>query len=100
MLLLGDLVPARRALAIGLVNRVVAARSLWPAGRRLAAELAARAPIAQRFAKEALHAALDLPLLEGLRLEGDLYVLLQTTADRDEGIASFRAKRAPRYRSR
>ena len=100
MLLLGELVPARAALALGLLNRIVAARGLWPAGRRLAAEIATRAPIAQRFAKEAVRSALDLPLLEGLRLEGDLYVLLQTTADRDAGIASFRTKRAPRYRGR
>lgn len=100
MLLLGERVSARQAEVWGLVNRVVAARSLWPAGRRLAAELAARAPVAQRYAKEALHAALDLPLLEGLRLEGDLYVLLQTTADRDAGIASFGTRRRPRYEGR
>ena len=30
--------------------------------------------------------ALDLPLDDGLRLEHDLYVLLQTTADRREGV--------------
>lgn len=100
MLLLGERLPAKRAEAVGLVNRVVAARGLWPAGRRLAAEIAARGPVAQRFAKEALHAALDLPLLEGLRLEGDLYVLLQTTTDRDAGIASFRTRRPPRYDGR
>lgn len=100
MLLLGELVPARAALALGLLNRVVAERGLWTAGRRLASQIAARAPIAQRFAKEAVRSALDLPLLEGLRLEGDLYVLLQTTADRDAGIAGFRVKQPPRYRGR
>jgi len=100
MLLLGELLPARRALELGVVNQLVAARALRAAGAKLAHDLAARAPIAQRFAKEALRAAPDLPLLEGLRLEGDLYVLLQTTADRDAGIASFRTRRQPRYEGR
>jgi enoyl-CoA hydratase/carnithine racemase len=100
LLLLAEAVPSRRALELGLVSRVVAARGLWSAGARLAAELAARGPIAQRLAKEALRASGDLPLAEGLRLEGDLYVLLQSTADRNEGIASFRERRRPRFRGR
>ncbi|HEY8517740.1 MAG TPA: enoyl-CoA hydratase/isomerase family protein [Candidatus Binatia bacterium] len=100
MLLLGETVRATRALRLGLVHRVVAARSLFAEGARLAAQLAERAPIAQRLAKEAMLAAFDLPLAEGLRLEGDLYVLLQSTRDRDEGIASFREKRRPRFANR
>jgi|SRR5581483_3895942 len=100
MLLLGEIVPARTALAIGLVHEVSSARALEAAGRRLAARIAERGPIAERFAKEALGAAFDLPLAEGLRLEGDLYVLLQTTRDREEGIASFRKKRSPRFTGR
>jgi len=100
MLLLGEVLDARRALAAGLVQDVVPARGLRAAGERLAARIAERAPIAQRLGKEALRAALDLPLLEGLRLEGDLYVLLQTTRDRDEGIASFRERRRPRFEGR
>jgi enoyl-CoA hydratase/carnithine racemase len=100
MILLGETVGARRACAIGLVNRVAPGPRLRAEGRQLADRLAARGPIAQRLGKEALRAAHDLPLAEGLRLEGDLYVLLQTTSDRDEGIASFRARRRPRFRGR
>ena len=100
MLLLAEAVTARRAAALGLVHEVVPGRTLARRGDELAAALAARAPIALRLAKEALRAAHDLPLAEGLRLEGDLYVLLQTTRDRDEGIASFRGKRAPRFTGR
>ena len=68
--------------------------------RKLADAIAERGPIAQRLGKEALRAAGDLTLAEGLRLEGDLYVLLQSTRDRDEGIASFRTRRRPRFRGR
>jgi len=97
MLLLSERVAAPVALAWGLVDEVVTPGRLPAAGRALAGRLAARGPIAQRFAKEALGAALDLPLAEGLRLEGDLYVLLQTTRDREEGLASFRERRPPVY---
>lgn len=100
MLLTGERMTARAARDAGLVARVCPAGELWRSGARLAAEMASRAPIAQRLAKEALHAASDLPLAEGLRLEGDLYVLLQSTADRDEGIASFRERRRPVFRGR
>lgn len=100
MLLLGERISARDALASGLVEQVVSRRRLRAAGEDLAARIAARGPVAQRFAKEAASAALDLPLAEGLRLEGDLYVLLQTTLDRAEGIASFRERRRPTFSGR
>ncbi len=100
MLLLGERLTARAALDAGLVQRVCPARDLWRTGARLAAQMASRAPIAQRLAKELVRAAADLPLAEGLRFEGDLYVLLQSTADRDDGIASFRERRKPVFRGR
>jgi enoyl-CoA hydratase/carnithine racemase len=100
MLLLGTPVPAPTALAWGLVSRVVPAARRLPSARRLAAELAARGPLALRLAKEAVVRALDLALDDGVRLEHDLYVLLQTTADRAEGIAAFRGRRAPRFAGR
>ena len=59
--------------------------------------LAARGPLALRFAKEAVVKALDLPLAEGMRLEQDLYVLLQTTEDRREGVRAFLERRRPRF---
>jgi enoyl-CoA hydratase/carnithine racemase len=100
MILLAETVGATRAVALGLAARSVARARLAVEGRKLADAVAARGPIAQRLGKEALRAAGDLPLAEGLRLEGDLYVLLQSTRDRDEGIASFRERRRPRYRGR
>lgn len=100
MLLLGETIPAARAARLGLVHEVVERDALARRTRALARGMAQRGPAAQRLAKEALRAALDLPLSEGLRLEGDLYVLLQSTEDREEGIASFREKRRPRYRGR
>jgi enoyl-CoA hydratase len=91
---------AREALAWGLVSQVVPAARLRAAAARVARGLAARGPMALRFAKEAVIRALDLPLDDGIRLEQDLYVLLQTTLDRREGIGSFLEHRSPRYDGR
>ena len=62
--------------------------------------LAAKGPLALRLGKEAVVRALDLPLADGIRLEHDLYVLLQTTADRRAGIEAFLARRKPRFGGR
>ena len=97
MLLLGEILTARRALDAGLVQAVVPAQRLSAEVRSWQRALASRGPQAQKYAKEALRAAADVPLAEGLRLEGDLYVLLETTGDRREGVAAFRDGRKPRF---
>jgi len=94
----GETVTAEEALEIGLVSRVVAPEDLMAESLALAESLAAKAPIALRFAKEAVSKGLDLTLDQGLRLEADLYFLLHTTDDRTEGIRAFLEKRSPRFR--
>jgi enoyl-CoA hydratase len=100
VVLLGRRVDAREMLAWGLLHEVVPAAKLAGTAARLAGELARRGPLAVRLAKEAVLRALDLPLDDGIRLEHDLYVLLQTTADRREGVAAFRERRPARFTGR
>lgn len=100
MLLLGQRLRAREAFAWGLAADVVPPARLGRTAEKCARDLARRGPIALRYAKEAVHRALDLPLEAGVRLEHDLYVLLQTTTDRREGVAAFRARRRPRFEGR
>src|SRR5206468_3582207 len=100
LLLSGRRVGAREALAIGLADRVLPAGGFRPAVRREIAGLCRKGPLALRLAKEAVRKGLDLTLEQGIRLEQDLYVLLQTTADRREGIRAFRGKRTPRFRGK
>jgi enoyl-CoA hydratase len=95
--LLGGDVPAARAVEWGLASLVAPRGGLTRAAARMAHDLAARGPLALRCAKEAVTRALDLPLDDGIRLEHDLYVLLQTTADRREGVDAFLARRPPRF---
>lgn len=98
LLLTGRSVAAREALDIGLVSRVASRPRLAKAVREEVESLRSKGPVALRLAKEAVVKGLDLTLEQGIRLEQDLYVLLQTTADRQEGIRAFLEKRKPRFR--
>jgi enoyl-CoA hydratase/carnithine racemase len=100
LVLLGERLSARDAEAWGLVSEVVAPGRLATRVAAHARALAARGPIALRYAKEAVLRALDQTIEDGVRLEHDLYVLLQTTADRREGIDAFLARRPPRFHAR
>src|SRR5213595_148634 len=97
MILTGARIDAREALRIGLVERVVPAGEALSSAQTLARTLAERAPVAMRYAKEAVVKGLELPLSEGVRLENDLATLLRTTEDRIEGAKAFLEKRKPRF---
>ena len=97
MILTSRLVNASEALSIGLVNRVVDDNELINEAAAMAQQIAAGAPIAARYLKEAVLHGLDLTLDQGLRLETDLNVLLHGTTDRAEGIESFLERRSPEY---
>ena len=100
MILTGARVPAAEALRIGLVERVVPVAELLPAAQALARTMADKAPVALRYAKEAVVSGLGLPLADGLRLENDLSTLLRTTEDRVEGARAFVEKRKPKWSGR
>jgi enoyl-CoA hydratase/carnithine racemase len=98
MILLGTAIGASRAHSLGLVHAVVDDPSAT--ALELAAELAARGPLALEFAKEAIHRGAELPLRDGLRLEGDLNHQLAATDDRAEGLQAFFDKRPPDFAGR
>ena len=100
LILTGARIPADEALRIGLVERVVATGEALKAATELARTIAAKAPVALRYAKEAVVKGLGMSLEDGLRLEGDLSTLLRTTEDRVEGAKAFLEKRKPRWTGR
>jgi enoyl-CoA hydratase len=100
LILTAETIGAQEALEIGLVNRVVPGAELTDEASALASSMAEQGPIALRFIKEAVNKGLDMTLEQGLRLEGDLYFLLHTTADRTEGINAFLKKRKPKFKGR
>ncbi len=100
MILTGARISAAEALGLGIVERVVPNAELMSSATELAKNLAGRAPVALRYAKEAVVKGLELPLADGLRLENDLSTLLRTTEDRAEGARAFLEKRKPRWAGR
>ena len=99
-LFLGQRWDAERALALGLVGEVVPSADLDAGVSRWAALLAERAPIAARVLKDTVRRGLDVSLEQGLLIEEDAYLLLQTTEDRKEGIRAFLQKRKPKFEGR
>ncbi len=97
MLLTAEPIDAEEAYRCGLVCKVVPAENLEREAESLANTLASRAPIAVRYAKEAINKGMDMTLDQGLRLEADLSFLLQSTEDRDEGIKAFIEKRKGQF---
>jgi enoyl-CoA hydratase/carnithine racemase len=96
LLFTGRLMPAAEAHALGLVNRVVASDDLDRAARELALEIAANAPLTLRATKEMLRRiAVRRRLPDGA--DRDLIELCYESADFREGVASFLAKRKPRW---
>jgi enoyl-CoA hydratase len=98
MILTAELIDAKEAYQVGLVSSVVPVDKLAEEAEGIAKRLISRAPIAVRYAKEAVYKGVDMTLDQGLRLEADLSFLLQTTADREEGIKAFLEKRAAQFK--
>lgn len=100
LVLTGRQMTAREAEAAGLVTRVVPDELVLDESRSLAKEIAAKAPVAVRLAKEAVLKAYDTHLEGGLEFERKCFYLLFATEDRKEGIRAFLAKRPPRFEGR
>jgi len=100
LILTAEMIDAQEAHRIGLVNRIVEAKELLSAVTEMAHAVAAKGPIALRYAKEAVLQGLDMTLEQGLRLEADLYFILHTTRDRTEGIKAFQKKRKAKYKGK
>ncbi len=91
---------AQEALQFGLVNRVVPVERYLEEALTLAEEIAARAPLAVRLAKEAVNAALETSLTEGLAAERRNFYLLFATEDQKEGMKAFIEKRKPQWKGK
>jgi len=89
---------AEEALHYGLVNRVDPVESYLDEALKLAAEIAARAPLAVRFGKETVNKTFELSLTEGLHAERRAFTGLFATDDQKEGMAAFIEKRKPDWK--
>ena len=100
MILNNRTLTADEALQFGLVNRVVPLERYLDEALALAEEIAARAPLAVRLAKEAINNAFESSLTNGLADERRAFHLLFATEDQKEGMAAFVEKRKPAWKGR
>jgi enoyl-CoA hydratase len=100
LILTGEPIGAQEALRIGLVNQVVPAQELMSAAEKLALKIIANAPLAIKFALEAVNHGLEVSQAEGQFLEATLFGLCCTTEDMKEGTRAFLEKRAAKFGGR
>ena len=100
MLLSAERIDAEHAHRIGLVSRLAPAAQLDAVTAVLAETIAAHAPLAVMFAKEAMRKGTHPDFAHGMKLESDLLALLMGTEDRKEAGLAFREKRKPLFRGR
>jgi len=97
MILTGRQIDCLEAQRIGLVNKIVSLETVLTAAEEMAREMASKGPISLQYTKEAVNKGMDMTLEQGLRLEADLYMLIHTTRDREEGIKAYQEKRQPDF---
>jgi len=100
MILTGRPIPARQAEAWGLVTKVVPPEVVLDEAKGMAKEIAGKAPVAVRLAKESVLKAFDTHLEGGLDFERKCFYLLFATEDRAEGISAFLEKRKAVFKGR
>jgi enoyl-CoA hydratase len=100
MVLTGNTISAREAEARGLVSRVAPVELYLDEAKNLAREIASKAPIAVRLAKESVNKASEMPLMEALEYERKLFYFLFSTEDQDEGMHAFLEKRKPVWKGK
>ncbi len=98
LILTGEIVDARTAERLGMVNQVVPAADLPSAARALARKVLSRGPLATRLAKLSLNMAARTGLDTGLQIERLAQAVLFETQDKVEGMTAFLEKRPPRFR--
>ncbi len=98
--LTGRMVVAEEALQIGLVSRLIPPGELTSTVQALAEEIAAGAPLAQRFIKTGLSRSIGMTFEQAIAYEDQAQAALLASDDLREGIAAFLGKRSAEFRGR
>ena len=100
ILFLGQMIDAREAWRIGLVNQVVPDAELLAKAKELGQRLAAQPPLALAAMKKAVRDGLDTTLDQGLELEVKAFLQVYQTEDAKEGVNAFLSKRKPEFKGK
>lgn len=98
LLLTGDLIDAREAERIGLINKVVPVGELEEETQRLAKRLTQKSPLALQLGKKSFYAMNDLEYEKAFELVNNHFSMLCTTEDAHEGVNAFFEKREANWK--
>jgi len=98
LILSGQMIDAGEAHRIGLVNEVVPADRLTARAEEILNQICSNAPIAVRYALDAVNKGLETSQPEGMALEASYFGLCAATEDKREGTSAFLEKRKPQFR--
>jgi enoyl-CoA hydratase len=96
----GDIIDADRALAMGLVNKVVPPESLMTEAKALAKKLLSKSRVALAFAKKAINSGTAMSLDAGIDLDETFFARCFDTEDQKEGMKAFLEKRKPQFKNK
>jgi len=96
----GELIDAKTALEIGLVDKVVPPDQLMEETKKIAGTIASKPRIALALAKSAINKGLDMDLQDGLSYEIECFAQCFATQDQREGMRAFSEKRKPNYQDK
>ncbi len=96
----GEIIDAKTALDIGLVDKVVAPDLLMEEARKMASVIAGKPKIALAVAKKAMNSGMDMALQDGLSYEIECFAQCFATQDQKEGMRAFSEKRKPDYKDK
>jgi enoyl-CoA hydratase len=100
LILTGELIEAKEAERIGLVNHVYQQEKLLEEAENIASKIAKNAPAAVMLAKSAIDRGMDSNLNTGLSYEKEVSTITHYTEDKEEGVRAFIEKREPKFTGR
>ena len=100
LLLTGDIISAKEALDLGLVDRLVEKNEVLPSAKALAGRIVKNAPLSIRFIKKFINSCVDMTRRDANLLETELFSILWGSEDHNEAVEAFFAKREARYKGK
>lgn len=97
MVLTGERITAQEAMDAGLVSKVIESEILLDEAVKMGLSIAEKGAVSVRMCKEAVNAAEEMTLSEGLRFERRMFHALFATKDQKEGMSAFLEKRKPNF---
>ena len=93
-------IKAEEGYRLGLVNHVYPTEQLMDEAKKMAAKIAAQAPLAVGYAKDAIGKWMQADLDTAMGIEADMFGMCCSTLDQKEGMGAFLAKRKPQFQNK